>query len=1092
VRDISAWLKELGLERYAQAFGDNDIDADVLPSLTDADLRELGVASLGHRKKLLAAIAAPEPPAPAPPATTPVPPAAEGDRRQVTVLFADLSGFSTLAEGRDPEAVHALLNRYFAVVDAQVERFGGHVDKHIGDAVMALFGAPVAHGDDPLRAVRAALGIHAALAALEVADAPALTAHIGIASGQVVASGTGSATHSEYTVIGDSVNLAARLQDLAAAGETLISNDVHQAVAAATEAAACGDTAIKGLERSERVWRVTRVLDAGAVAAATPFVGRSAELTQLDGALTACLTGGRGQAILIRGESGIGKSRLAQELAAHAGRRGFACHAGQVTDFGGGHGSDAVRAVLRGVLGVPGASGDAAAERLDRGQAAGEIPAELRPFLNDLLDLPQPAALRALLDAMEPDARSRGRENALAASVRRAAVDAAQLIAVEDVHCGRASVLAQLAAIAAVTAESRAILVLTCRADRDPLDAAWRGRAGTTPVMTIDLAPLPADDARELAATLAGDDGLIERCLDRAGGNPLFLEQLVRSGSEDAAELPGTLQSVVLAQVDRLDAADKRAVQAAAVLGQRFAPAALVHVAGAPDYETRRLVDTAILRADGNDLHFAHALVRDGVYGSLLRDRRGRLHRRAADWFAGRDDEMHAEHLALAGDPAAAMAFATAARTQADAFRTERALALAERGRALAADDGTRYALEMLLAQLAREAGEPARAIEHCRTALGIAGDDDQRCAACIGVAAGVRLEGGYEDGVAALDAAEPLAAARDDPLSLAQIAYLRGALQFTVGDFDGCFADQQAALEHARAAGAPEWEMRAAGGLADAHYARGHMRSARAAFEHCIAIARAHGFGQIEIDNAFMLGITGRYVGELASSLTALPDAVDLARRTGNRRALLLTLNCLGELLLDTGRYGEAEAPIAETVAIAEALGNQRLLPYMQMNQGRRLWLSRDGASARALLAVARDGAMASEPRYIGPRVLGLTALVAADATARTAALAEGEAILARGCNAHNHLWFRRDAIEASLDAVDGDGALRHAAALEAFARDEPFVWSDYYVAWGRALAAAGQGDGDPTELGRLVTQARDLGYAQPLPRLDAALAQS
>ncbi len=227
--DVGAWLRGLGLEEYTEAFAENGVDATLLPELTNDDLKDLGVARLADRKRLLKAIgglfesdgrsgAIPSQPA-----------ARMGDRRQVTVLFADLSGFTRLSNELDAEEIHALLNRYFETVDGIVEGYGGTVDKHIGDNVMAVFGAPVAHTDDPERAVRTATDIHQAMTGLSDDLGRDLTAHIGIASGQVVASGTGSDAHREYTVTGDTVNLASRLDDLAAAGETLISEAVRRA-----------------------------------------------------------------------------------------------------------------------------------------------------------------------------------------------------------------------------------------------------------------------------------------------------------------------------------------------------------------------------------------------------------------------------------------------------------------------------------------------------------------------------------------------------------------------------------------------------------------------------------------------------------------------------------------------------------------------------------------------------------------------------------------------------------------------------------------------------------------------------------------------
>ena len=234
----------------------------MLHELTGDDLKELGVASLGHRKKLLRAIASlPLDAAASDGAEAPVRAGSrtdlgEGERREVTVLFADLSGFTKLSSKLDAEETHALLNRFFETVDSIVVGYGGTVDKHIGDNVMAVFGAPVAHGNDPERAVRAALDIHGAMPELGESLGRRLAVHIGIASGDVVASGTGSAAHREYTVTGDSVNLAARLDDMAKRGETRISAAVHRAVAGLFECEAAGEANVKGLDSPVRAWRV--------------------------------------------------------------------------------------------------------------------------------------------------------------------------------------------------------------------------------------------------------------------------------------------------------------------------------------------------------------------------------------------------------------------------------------------------------------------------------------------------------------------------------------------------------------------------------------------------------------------------------------------------------------------------------------------------------------------------------------------------------------------------------------------------------------------------------------------------------------------
>ena len=269
----------------------------------------------------------------------------------MTVLFVDLAGYTRLASELDAEEVHGLLDRFFARADRIVEAYGGSVDKHIGDCVMAVFGAPLAHGNDPERAARAALAIRDAVPALGEELGRPIGVHIGIASGQVVASGTGSDAHRQYTVTGDSVNLAARLTDRAQSGEILISDAVRRLL---PERFACVElpaAEVKGLAAPVAAWRLSGVTEAGPPPR-RPFVGRRAELAQFRGVLEACRESGAGQTVYLRGSAGIGKTRLIEEFRRQAEALGFAGHVGLVLDFGTGAGQDAIGALVRSLLDV--------------------------------------------------------------------------------------------------------------------------------------------------------------------------------------------------------------------------------------------------------------------------------------------------------------------------------------------------------------------------------------------------------------------------------------------------------------------------------------------------------------------------------------------------------------------------------------------------------------------------------------------------------------------------------------------------------------------------------------------------------------------
>ena len=315
----------------------------------------------------------------------------EGEHRQITVLFADISGFTRLSNELGAEATHSLLNHYFDAVDKIVEDYGGSVDKHIGDNVMGVFGAPVAHSDDPQRAVRAALAIHRAMKSIGEKAGRRLQAHIGIASGQVVASSTGSNAYREYTVTGAAVNLASRLQDMAGPGETYVSDAVHRAIAEITTSETKGAVNIKGLDQPVRIWRVQKLLEESLGSSRRPYVGRRSELAQFTGVLSACRETGSGQTVLVRGEAGIGKTRLVEEFQRLAEQQGFTCHTSLVLDFGVGKGQDAIRTLVRSLLGISADSDeDTRAAAADDAIAKGLLSEDRKVYLNDLLDLSQP------------------------------------------------------------------------------------------------------------------------------------------------------------------------------------------------------------------------------------------------------------------------------------------------------------------------------------------------------------------------------------------------------------------------------------------------------------------------------------------------------------------------------------------------------------------------------------------------------------------------------------------------------------------------------------------------------------------------------
>ena len=303
---------------------------------------------------------------------------------------------------------------------------------------------------------------------------------------------------------------------------------------------------------------------------------------------------------------------------------------------------------------------------------------------------------------MDSAARQRARGDVLIELVEAASRAAPVLITIEDLQWADNVTLTYVAALARATRGSRVLLVLTSRADGDPLSGGFRASLAGCALVTLDIAPLSDADAVTLAGGLfATSAALARKCIERAGGNPLFLEQLLRAAEESDDRLPASLHSLVLARVDRLPERERAALRAAAILGQRFPLAALRHLIAAPDYDCAALLGASLVRPDGEELLFAHALIRDGVYASLTRARRTELHRAAAAWYGERDQALSAEHLDRAEAPEAVQAYLAAAQAQSAALHTERALSLAERGAALAREPSDVYALNMLCGRCA-------------------------------------------------------------------------------------------------------------------------------------------------------------------------------------------------------------------------------------------------------------------------------------------------------------------------------------------------------------------------------------------------------
>ncbi len=1025
--------------------------------------------------------------------------AADPERRQLTILFCDMVDSTGHAERLDPEQMHAFLIDYQNACSTVVQSYGGHVGRYVGDGLVVYFGYPQAHENDPQRAVHAGLGIAEAIKTLNATYSNSdinVAVRIGIATGLVVAGdvGAGSERHEEKAIVGETPNRASRLQDIAQPNTVVVDPSTRHLIDGLFDYDDLGPQRLKGISQPVTAYRV-RGASGESMRARTPFVGRHHELHELSSAIATCKATGKGLAIYLRGEVGIGKTRLVQECAILASREGFAVHLGTVLDFGVDKGSDPIRALVHSLLDVSLASDQQVRQvAVERALAEYLVAPERRVFLNDFLDLPQSSDSRSLYEAMGNSVRNQGKREVVIELVKAVSARGPILIAVEDVHSADALTLTYLAAITSVVYDCPAALLMTSRIEGDPLDHAWRRSICGGPLLTIDLAPLRKHEAIALANVFIDSTRhFMLECVKRADGNPLFLEQLLRHAREsDADSVPPTIQSLVLARMDNLPSTDRYSLQVASVIGQRFSLVALQFLLRDRAYDCAALVARDFLRPVDEDYLFVHALIREAVYDSLLRVRKGELHLRLSAWFAERAPGLHAQHLARAGDDAAPQAFIRAARLEIADFHHEQALELVERGLEIVTNDIERHTLVSMQGKLLRDLGFIAQSIEAYRKAANAAGDDVQRCTAWIGMARGLRIRDDYDDAFEMLDRAHAVASNHDLKDELTWICHLRGSLYFPLGDIGRCLEQHELALAHAQHAGSPENEARALGGLGDAEYARGRAITASEHFQRQIALCKEHGFARLEVSNLPMAAHMRHWCNEFEGAVQDSLIAIDAAQRVGHTRTEMIAHRVMYCVLFDMAHFDRAEEHLRRERALAERLGAHRFQSLSLALEAQLKAHSGSHGQALDLLDQAIAICRTTGVGFSGPTVFGILALITKDPGVRQDSLREGEHLLKTGSVGHNYFRFYRYAMETSLRVNNWDEADRYATALEDYTQCEPLPWTDFCVARTRALVELGRGRRDDVAMHRLChlrDDAKRVGFNAALTELEHAI---
>ncbi len=849
---------------------------------------------------------------------------AREERKVVTCLFCDLVGFTARAEQLDPEDVRAVLQPYHARVRAELERFGGTVEKFIGDAVMAVFGAPVAHEDDPERAVRAALAIRDTLGEEQ------LDVRIGITTGEALITLGARPEAGEGMAAGDVVNTAARLQSAAPINGILVDETTFRATERAIEYEEAMPVEAKGKAEPVPVWQARAAMARVGVerVGGAQLVGREQELTLLRGTLTRVIREREPQLVTLTGVPGIGKSRLVFELfqTIETGDFGlvFWRH-GRSLPYGEGVTFWALGEMVKAQAGILESDGP---------EQAGE---KLRQAVARFVDDPASAAwlerqLRPLAGLETEEAWAGGRREEAFAAWRRfleAIADERPLVLVfEDLHWADDALLDFVDYLVDWASGVPLLVLGTARPELLSRRPGWGG--GKSNSSTILLSALSGDETAALLHALLGssvvDADLQARLLEHAGGNPLYAEEFTRmlTSRPDDVVLPETVQGIIAARLDTLSAEEKELLQDAAAVGRTFWLGALggerwrleerLHALERNEF-VRRERRSAV--AGETEYSFRHALVREVAYEQIPRAQRADKHRAAAEWIEslGRIED-HSE--LLAHHYAAALDYARASGQDTAPLAAQGRIALREAGdRAFSLNAFTAAARYYALAVEPWPHDDPERPELIFKLARTYSANGDERTQQT--------LDDAYE---AALAAGRPELAAEADAL-LAELFWYR--------------ADRERSSDHLERAFASVHDLPSSPGKAHVLSQVARYRMLAGADDEAIrigqeALGMAEGFGLVELQAHALINIgTAKVNLGDASGLEDLERAIEIALAAGSSEVARATNNLAVSVRFLKGDLRRCLALLDEAVAHAERLGMANLLRF---SQNVRLWV--------------------------------------------------------------------------------------------------------------------------------------------------------
>lgn len=1050
------------------------------------------------------------------------------DRRIVSVLFCDLVGFTPLSERLDPEEVREVQDAYFGLMSAEIERLGGAVEKYAGDAVLAIFGAPIAHEDDAERAVRCALAMHAALVPLAeetlAAKGVQLALRIGVNSGEVVSGLREGGGRRDYAVTGDAVNTAARYQTAAQPGGVMVGEQTMRLARRGIDFGEKQMLTLKGKSEPVPAYPVVGVRERLAERwelsdHASGLIGREPELAVLHAAWEAAVAGS-GHAVEIAADPGVGKSRLSAEFRAAIVTRNAARPVrARCLSYSTATSLWLVSGILRDIVGLPeqGPLGNVArhveaAVRDLLGDAPAEEQAIARDVFGEALGLP-PAG--SVLSGASAEVRRHGLVQSLRALLRALSDTTPALLFLEDVHwidqASREVLTEALADLSALR-----LLVLTTRRPEKPslLDVAEH-------VVHLALQPLAPGDAASLAAAVLGcrlSEDLAREILERSGGNPFFVEELLRElrdtgGLEERDgvmclvpgvrdRLPSSLHEVLLARLDRLDRASRSVAQVGSVIGRTFAVRLL---AGTMDVgesalgeplDTLHWSDIALRQPAADPAYtFKHATFQETAYQTLLKRRREALHSATGHallrlYPADENVDTIAYHFRLTSEHAMAATWLERSADRAAAvFSNEAAV---ERYREARRRHGLSGAPPEDAARIGEKIGRILRVVAQYDDALAVldeaaaayhdaAPEGERRVVAEIGRVHRARAT--PNEGIARIRDLLQTHAGVAPTSGLAALHVVLARLHFTLGEYEEVAREAGAGADLAVDLGDRRVLAEAEMSRSIALYCLGQTEEALSAMEAALPVAEEVGDFEVLANLLNNLALIYREKGHIVRSREFRTRSAEVNKRRGDEASYALAIGSLGELSFVQGNWDDAEAYLEQALSIVRRLGASFFAAtprmYLAHVLAARGEFAKAGEHFDEALHIAREGDQYALVRGITDRVAEMeivrgdarAALCRFDGSIETDHLDDGDATLTGTLPILAWAYLENgDVAEASrLAAIGTKRAIAEQAAVDLIAAERVLA---------SAQAASGAMQDALTHFERALRLAREVGY--------------